>query len=124
MLVVVLIVMGLVSLMVSIRAHGQGRRQVRRALGLIWASVLATLAGGWLMQRLLGGPLFDLNFFESPELLVASLSSTQLAIVIAALVAIVALYVMAIVTLRRLMCGLPPIVPPEGRLDDAGDDDQ
>ena len=42
LLVVVLIVMGLVSLMVSIQAHERGRKRVRRALALLWASVLGT----------------------------------------------------------------------------------
>jgi len=117
LLIVVLIAMALVSLMVSIRARERGRSRVRRALALIWAAVLASVAAGWVLDRLVGGPVFEVNLFGAPELLTRSLTGPQLALLIVGLAAIAGLYVTAILSLRGLMAGLPPVAPPEEHAD-------
>lgn len=107
LLVVVLIALGLVSLMVVIRAGETEARRVRRAVVLLWAAVLATVGGGWLLRRMLGGPLLDVNLFGSPELLVKALTPAELAALIAGVAVLVALYVTTLLALRGLMAGLP-----------------
>lgn len=118
LLVVVLTALGLVSLMVAIRAGGAAQRRVRRALMLVWAAVLATVGGGWLLHRWLGGPVFDVNLFGSPELLVRALTPTELAALIVGLVVLIGLYITALLALRGLMAGLPPVA-----LEDVGEEE-
>jgi len=114
----VLITLGLVSLMVAIRAGAAEPRRVRRVLVLLWAAVLATIAGGWLLRRMLGGPLFELNLVGSPEMLVRALTPTELAAVVAGLLVLIALSVTALLALRGLMTGLPAPEPEDDTEDE------
>lgn len=118
LLVVVFVVLGLISLMVCLRASAADRRRLWWALALVWTAVLGTFAGGWAVRRLLGGPLLEVNLFGAPELLVKAPTPPELVALIAGLVLLVALYVLALLALRRLMIGLPPTGP---GADDEGD---
>ncbi|MCD6362164.1 MAG: hypothetical protein J7M38_15000 [Armatimonadetes bacterium] len=121
LLVIVALVLGLLSVMIILHARGRDERRVKRALALIWAAVPATIGVGWLVRSMLGGPVFELNLFRSPQLLVSSLSGARLALLIGGLAVIIALYVAAVLALRGVMCALPPATILQD--DDAGEPD-
>jgi len=122
LIVVVVVVMAFVSVMVAIQARERGRARVRRALVLIWAAVLVSLGVGWLLSHGIGGPVFDVSLSGSPRLLTRPLGGGQLALAIAGVAVMLALYIGAILTLRDLMRGVPPVAVPERDDGVEGDD--
>ena len=105
--VVVFAIMIALTAVLSIRTRAVEVARVRRALVRIWAAVLGSIAVGALLQYWMGGPMFDLNFFGSPELLMRSLTGAQRIVAVVALVVIVGLYVTALLAVRSLLAGLP-----------------
>ncbi len=105
--VVVFAIMVALTAVLSIRTRAVELARVRRALALIWGSVLGSVVVGALLQYWMGGPVFDINFFGSPELLVRSLTGIERIVAVVALVIIVALYVNALLAVRSLLAGLP-----------------
>ena len=105
--VVVLAIMVMLTVVLSIRTRAVELARVRRALTLIWASVLGSVGVGVLLHVWMGGPVFDLNFFGSPQLLMRSLTGIERIVAVVAFVIIVALYVNALLAVRSLLAGLP-----------------
>ena len=105
--VVVFAIMVMLTVLLTVRTRAVELARVRRALALIWAAVLGSVGVGGLLHYWMGGPVFDLNFFGSPELLMRSLTGIERIVAVAALVIIVALYVTALLALRSLLAGLP-----------------
>lgn len=104
--VVVFAIMVVLTVVLSIRTRAVELARVRRALALIWGSVLGSVAVGALLRYWMGGPVFDLSFFGSPELLVRSLTGIERIVAVVALVIIVGLYVNALLAVRSLLTGL------------------
>ncbi len=105
--VVVFAIMVALTVALAMRTRAVELPRVRRALALIWGSVLGSVAVAGLVHYWMGGPVFDLNFFDSPELLMRSLSGVERIVVVVALVIVAALYVNALVAVRSLVAGIP-----------------
>ena len=110
LIIVVFAGMAFVSLLIWIQAqsHGKSQGQALRTIGLVWAAVALTVAGGWLICRQLGGPVFEVQSSGGLRFLVRSLSGPQIAMICALLAGLVALYVGAILAVRRLLGARPP----------------
>ncbi len=115
--------LGFVTLLVVVQAahRGRGRAEILRAVGVLWAAVAGSLAAVIALKALLGG-LFDVQFSGGARLLWRSLSSGQAVVLVALLLAVIALYVLAFVAVRRLLApaGGPGVHPADVPEDDAG----
>lgn len=96
--------MGVVTLLVVIQAssHGRRRSEIVRAVGVLWLAIIGTLAAAVTLKTLVGG-VFDVQLTGGPMVVWYALSAGQAAIVIGLMVMVVALYVPAIVAVRRLL---------------------
>jgi len=112
--------LGFVTLLVAIQAanHGRGRAEIIRALGVLWAAVAGSVAAVIAFKALVGG-LFDVQLSGGAPLLWRSLTGGQAAILVALLAVVIALYVLAIVAVRRLLAPAEALaVHPADRLED------
>lgn len=111
--------LGLVTLMLVISASSRGRNrgEIVRTAALIWASVAVTLTVAWLLEARTGGAVFDVQITPRPRVISRSLTPGQIAALVVVLVVLIALYVTAILAVRRLLesrdeANVRPTIPP------------
>lgn len=103
--VVSVCVLGLITLMLVIRAldRGRERQEIVQTTVLIWAAVAITLTVAWLLEGRMGGAVFDVRIAPEPEVVTRLLTTSEIAILAAILVVLLALYVTTVLAVRRLL---------------------
>lgn len=103
--VVSVCVLGLVTLMLVIRAsdRGRGRREIVQATVMVWAAVAITLTVAWLFELYAGGAIFDLQVLPELQVVARALTATEIAAIAVIMVVLLSLYLTTILTVRRLL---------------------
>jgi hypothetical protein len=104
LVVVSAVALAFITLMIVIQAlqHERSRGEILRGVAVVWGAVALTLLLAWLLEDYWGGAVIDVQVSPSPEVVTRSLSAAQMAALGAMMAAVVAFYVGAIVSVRRL----------------------
>ncbi len=105
LIVVSAVALGFITLMVVIQAlqHERSRGEIIRGVGLIWGALGLTLLLAWLLEGYWGGAVIDVQIAPEPQVVTRSLTGAQTAILTVMLAALLALYVIAVLTVKRLV---------------------
>lgn len=99
------VALAFLTLMLVIQAlqHGRSRREIIRGVGVVWGAVAVTLLLAWLLEDHWGGSLIDVQIWPRPQVVTRPLTGAQMAVLGAMLAALLALYVTAILAVRKLI---------------------
>jgi hypothetical protein len=112
--VVSIFVLGIVTLMLVIRAadRGRARREILKTTVMVWAAVAITLTVAWLFELYAGGAVFDLQVTPEPRMVTRALTASEMTGMAVIMVVLLGLYLTTILAVKRLL---------EPREDDAAD---
>ncbi|MFO8080546.1 MAG: hypothetical protein R6V07_09585 [Armatimonadota bacterium] len=98
------VALAFITLMIVIQAlqHERTRGEIVRGVAVVWGAVALTLLLAWLLEDYWGGAVIDVQVSPSPEIVTRSLTAGQMAALGAMVAALLALYVAAIMSVRRL----------------------
>ncbi|MFP4248046.1 MAG: hypothetical protein ACLFU7_00220 [Armatimonadota bacterium] len=98
------VALAFITLMIVIQAlqHERTRGEILRGVAVVWGAVALTLLVAWLLEDYWGGAVIDVQVSPSPEIVTRPLTSGQIAALGAMVVALLALYVAAIMSVRKL----------------------
>lgn len=99
------VMLGFITLLLVIQARDRGRSrgEIVRTTALVWACVSLTIGLAWLLESRWGGALFDVQLGGGARVVTRSLGMEQALTLGGLLAAMVALYVVAVLSVRRLM---------------------
>lgn len=105
LIVVSAVALGFLTLMIVIQAlqNERSRGEIIRGVSVVWGAVAATLLLAWLLEGYWGGALIDVQVWPRPDVVTRPLTGTQGVVLTVMMVALLGLYVTAVLTVRKLI---------------------